>query len=127
MGTEPADYSDPLILTTSKWGDTVLNTVFPSPPAPPQFAPPEGIIQITDVLAILQKFQNLGTATVSARVDLLGASNPKYIVDHGIGIDDVLQALFAFQAIKYPSEAIANSTPPPPTGRPCSAVASGGE
>lgn len=93
---EEADYSSPLAITTSKWGDTVQDmSVSP-------FPPPEGIVQITDVLAILSKFRNLDTAGVSARVDLYGASAPKIIVDHGIDIGDVLQALFAFQAMRYP-------------------------
>ena len=77
--------------------------------------PPEGIVRITDVLAILNKFQNTNLSSVSARVDLLGAVNPKAVVDHIIDIGDVVQGLFAFTAKKYPPVAITGV----PTSRPC--------
>ena len=106
--TDEAGYSTSIELTNSKWADTVENTA--SSPYPP----PDGVISITDVLAMLAKFQNSALASVSVRVDMLGSLEPKYIVDHQVGIGDVVQGLFAFTGVKYPSPAVTGAPSPQP-------------
>ena len=105
---DPANYSDPLRLVTSKWGDVVLDT------ASAPYGPPEGIVQIVDVIALLEKFQNTETASVSARVDLIGGNEPKYLPDHLIDIGDIVTALSSFEGDRYPTSEITGVPSPVP-------------
>ena len=86
-----ASFSDPLDVTTSRWGDSVLSC------ADDPCGPPNGSVDIvTDVVAVLRKFSNLPGAPIKARCDLVPAT-PNHVVD----FSDVLSAVFGFQGLTY--------------------------
>jgi hypothetical protein len=87
-----AHYSEPLRVTTSRWGDVVSDcTTVPC-------GPPDGVVNVTtDVTAVLDKFKNLPNAVVKARADL----EPN-LPDRLINITDVTLALDAFLGLAYP-------------------------
>jgi len=74
------NYSEPLALTTSKHGDTVKDLLGDP------LSPPDGIVQITDVLAVLAKFANTAGAYPSVRTDVMGRPDSPRVVDHRIEI-----------------------------------------
>ena len=89
--TAEGNFSEPLAMTTAKWGDTVRDcSVIPCPP-------PEGVVNIIDVVSILNRFVSDPDSPRKARCDLEPAC-----VDLVINISDVLFALGAFQGSPYP-------------------------
>ncbi|UCC30860.1 MAG: DUF4215 domain-containing protein [Phycisphaerales bacterium] len=86
------NYSAPLLVSTSRWGDEVRNcTINPC-------GPPDGVVGIpTDVSAVLDKFRNLAGAPTKARTDL-EPSAPDLLVN----IADVTCVLDAFRGFDYP-------------------------
>jgi len=86
------NYSPPLAVSTSMWGDVVENcTVTPC-------LPPDGSVGVTtDATAILDKFKNDPGALIKARADIEPA-----LLDHKINITDVSCALDAFRGWSYP-------------------------
>jgi len=86
------NYSAPLAVSTSMWGDVVENcTVTPC-------LPPDGSVGVTtDVTAILDKFKNDPGALIKVRADIEPA-----LLDHKINITDVSRALDAFRGWSYP-------------------------
>jgi len=85
-----ASYSEPLSMNTSAYGDTVSDcSTMPC-------GPPNGSTEIIDVVAILNKFGNVG-GTDKVRADIKGCC-----VDHIVQIDDVTDALDAFTGDPYP-------------------------
>ncbi|UCC31710.1 MAG: hypothetical protein JSU86_05400 [Phycisphaerales bacterium] len=106
-------YSDPLVVTMSRWGDLVKScAAWPC-------TPPDGIVGIpTDVTAVLDKFKNLGPplynpAVVKVRADL-DWETPNQRID----ISDVTFCLDAFRPLPppappYPPPAFNDPSPPP--------------
>ncbi|UCC32092.1 MAG: hypothetical protein JSU86_07385, partial [Phycisphaerales bacterium] len=95
-------YSNPLLMTTSLWGDVVSNCI--TKPC----GPPDGVVGIpTDVTAVLDKFKNLDGAPAKARADLEPA-----FPDLLVNIADVTETLDAFRGFDYPFSAPAS--PPCP-------------
>jgi hypothetical protein len=91
LGNE-ANYSNPLRIMTSRWGDLVSDcTTVPC-------GPPDGVVNVTtDVTAVLDKFKNLPNAVVKARADL----EPN-LPDQLVNITDVTLCLDAFLGATYP-------------------------
>ncbi len=88
------NYSVPLELTTSMWGDVVSNCI--TTPC----GPPDGTVGIpTDVTAVLDKFKNLRGAPIKARCDI-EPSEPDLVIN----VPDVMYALDAFRGFGYPFE-----------------------
>jgi hypothetical protein len=87
-----ANYSAPLAISTTRWGDLVGNcTVIPC-------TPPDGVVNITtDVTAVLDKFKNLPGAVMKSRADL-DPNLPEWLVN----ITDVTVCLDAFLGGTYP-------------------------
>jgi hypothetical protein len=90
---ESANFSAPLDMDTTKWGDAV--GVFDQDTA--EWTSPEGVITVADVVALLDKFKNLQSAPTKTRCDLEPA-----IPDFLINISDVTQCLGAFSGAAYP-------------------------
>ncbi|UCC32668.1 MAG: hypothetical protein JSU86_10365, partial [Phycisphaerales bacterium] len=92
------NYSAPLTITTSKWGDVVADcTTCPC-------GPPDGTVGIpTDVTAVLDKFKNLVppgvpcAAVMKARADV-EPNLPDWLVN----VSDVSHVLDAFRGFAYP-------------------------
>ncbi|MCH7872047.1 MAG: M20/M25/M40 family metallo-hydrolase, partial [Planctomycetes bacterium] len=84
-------FSEPLPMTTAKWGDTLSDTS-QTPPLPP-----EGSVNIDDVLGILGRFSNVPGAISKARSDLEPAC-----LDLTINVSDVLASLSGFVGLGYP-------------------------
>ncbi len=86
------NYSAPLVVSTSHWGDSVGHcAVIPC-------TPPEGVVNITtDVTACLDKFRNLEGAVLKSRADI----EPNY-PDWLVNIADVTYVLDAFRGFAYP-------------------------
>ncbi|UCC29825.1 MAG: M4 family metallopeptidase [Phycisphaerales bacterium] len=86
-----ADYSAPLTITTSGWGDLVGTcAVIPC-------SPPDGVVGIpTDVTAVLDKFKNLANAVPKSRADI----EPNF-PDWLVNMTDVTQVLDAFRGCTY--------------------------
>ncbi len=84
-------FSDPLEMTTAKWGDTVetCSTV--------ACTPPDGSVDIVDALAILRAFAFVPGSIILPRADLEPAC-----VDFQINISDVLHSLRGFTGQAYP-------------------------
>jgi len=89
---DEANYSAPLTITTSKWGDLVGTcAVIPC-------SPPEGVVNMTtDVTASLDKFRNLPNAVLKSRADV-EPNLPDWLVN----ISDVTYVLDAFRGFPYP-------------------------
>jgi hypothetical protein len=102
------DYSPPLTLTSSKWGDTVGDC------ATLPCSPPNRRVNVTtDITALVNNFQNLSTAPSQARSDLLGSVG-EALVDQKTAMFDLTAALEAFTGLGYPP-----ATFPSPGDRPC--------
>ncbi len=92
MQTPEVSFSSALVLHTSRWGDVVTDCT--TPPC----SPPDGRVDIvTDVVAVLDKFANLGVAVAKRRADIEPAV-PDQIVD----MADVVFVLDGFQGLLYP-------------------------
>jgi hypothetical protein len=91
-----SDYSGPLTLAQPRWGDVVKDcTTNPC-------GVPDGVVRITDAVAILDKFVNLPGAPRKARCDLAGNPPNGGVLDFIIGINDVTWCLDAFIGAQYP-------------------------
>ncbi len=85
-------YSDPLIMTQGRWGDLVSDcTTCPCGP------PDDAVNVVTDVVSLVNKFENLCCAPQKARGDLR-----PHNVDFKIDVSDVVQCLNAFMGDGYP-------------------------
>ncbi len=93
------DFTAPLEMGLARWGD--IGGLFEEQ----KWSAPDGSINITDVLAIIDKFGNDPTAPIKARADL-EPSTP----DQVINISDAMFAIGAFQGSAYPF---------PPGSEPC--------
>ena len=90
------NYTDPLELTTSKWGDVVKDCM--QRPC----GPPDGVVNMTtDVTAFVNKFKNLPVAVIQARVDSVSATGGA-VPDCRTTILDMVYALEAFRGYAYP-------------------------
>jgi len=99
------NYSTPLVLNTSKWGDTVGDCS--SLPC----SSPDGVVNVSsDVIALLDRFKNQATGASKPRADLVGQSGPAGRPDVITTIIDVTKGLDAFRGVAYPE---------PPGPRPC--------
>lgn len=104
--TVAEDYSPPLTLKTSRWGDVVKEC------ATPLCSPPDGSVDVpTDVAALIAKFRNSAFAPIQIKadfVDILGRPIP----DQRTTVIEFVVVLDAFQGVEYPF------TPgPPPCGK----------
>ncbi len=89
-----SNYSDPLTIGTSIWGDLIWTCEAPS------CGPPDGTVNVTtDVTAILDKYKNLEGAVVKARTDI-EPNRPDWVIN----ITDVMQCLDAFLGFTYPPD-----------------------
>ena len=98
------NYSAPLAMITSRWGDVVKDCS-----QIPCLPPDDSVDVTTDVTAILDKFKNSRNALITARADI----EPQ-VPDQKINISDVTFALDAFRGRSYPPGSF-----PPPSPRPC--------
>jgi hypothetical protein len=91
-----ANYSDSLVVDTSRWCDLVKDcTTQPC-------SPPNGTVDITtDVTALINKFKNLGTAPSQVRTDLIGNFVP-YVPDQQTTVLEFSYAVDAFLGFGYP-------------------------
>ena len=97
------NFSPPLSAVSARWGDTVGDcTVLPC-------TAPDGVIDISDVLAILARFANAQGAVLKPRTDLEPAT-----LDLLINISDALRALAAFAGLPY--SFTPSTTAPCPSG-----------
>lgn len=89
--------SEPIRVTTGTWGDTagLFNGT--------EWPPPDGNVEIWDVVAILDKFQGLPGSPPMERVDLvgLGGSGITCTPDNRIDIVDAVAAVNAYQGFNY--------------------------
>ena len=83
-------FSEPLLMTTAIWGDTVLD-LSQTPPLPP-----EGAVNIVDALGVLGRFSSVPGAIIKARADLEPAC-----LDLKINVTDVLASLAGFVGLDY--------------------------
>lgn len=101
LGSE-GDFSAPLVITTSIWGD-VCGFLVVGPPR--YWDAPDGVVDvIKDVFAVLEKFSNLGGAPINARSDVANRSGPlDPLVDQKVHVSpDLDRVLEAFQGYPYP-------------------------
>ena len=87
---DPSHYSDPLLVATSSWGDTVSNCQDCS------CGSPNGVVDIIDCREVVQRFVNSTCAPSKSRVDLEPAEP-----DRQINITDVLVCIQSFQGLEY--------------------------
>ncbi len=108
---DEANYSAPLTITTSIWGDVVRNcAVYPC-------GPPDGVVGIpTDVTAILDKFKNLEPPAFSPSILKSRGDLDWNVPNRRIDISDVTFCLDAFRGVTYPPLPLAQW--PGPTGCP---------
>jgi hypothetical protein len=89
--SDEANYSTPLPVTTSLWGDLVGDCgVSPC-------TPPDGTVNFVDITAVVDKFKNTPGAPIKARVDL-APDVPDRIID----FSDIPLAVDAFRGLPYP-------------------------
>ncbi len=94
---DESGYSEPLELTTARWGDTLGDcTVRPC-------TPPDGLINIGDVHGIIGRFVSNFHSIKKARAELEPGC-PDLIIN----ISDVMHAVGAFQGLSYPFEPTAD-------------------
>ncbi|UCC30788.1 MAG: hypothetical protein JSU86_00640 [Phycisphaerales bacterium] len=95
--SDEANYSAPLTITTSIWGDAVRNcAVYPC-------GPPDGLVGIpTDVTAILDKFKNLEPPAFAPSILKSRGDLDWNIPNRRIDISDVTFCLDAFRGVTYP-------------------------
>jgi hypothetical protein len=86
-----ANYSAPLPVGTSIWGDTVGDcSVVPC-------TPPDGVVNFVDISSIVSKFSNQPGALIKARSDL-DPDTTNRIID----FVDISRIVDAFRGIPYP-------------------------
>ncbi|MBI4717014.1 MAG: hypothetical protein HY763_04360 [Planctomycetes bacterium] len=96
------------------WGDTVgqFGTITPD-----VWDPPNGVVNVNDFLAGLEKFQNPATTRVHLTVvDVVGAGQPGFeaCLNRSANIADVFNLIKAFQGSVYPFTTDPPSCPPCP-------------
>ena len=88
--------SDSTSTTTTVWGDTVgeFTTLW---------TPPDGQVDILDVVASLEGFSNLATSPSMARIDLIanGTTGLECLPDEVITIQDIILTLDGFAGMTY--------------------------
>ncbi|MGB2986770.1 MAG: C1 family peptidase [Phycisphaerae bacterium] len=89
------NYSIPLTITTSLWGDVVGDC------AMTPCSPPDGDCDFDDIAAIVDKFRNLAGALMKARADIVGDS-PLGIPDRLANFLDISCIVEAFRGLPYP-------------------------
>ncbi len=88
----PAATSSPFTIRTSIWGDLVQDC------ATIPCGPPNGIVGVpTDVVAVLDKFSNLASGPIKARIDVDPA-----VPDRIINVGDTGRVLDSFSGASYP-------------------------
>ncbi len=105
---QESDYSDPLLITTSRWGDLVRNC------ATCPCTPPDGVVNVsTDVTAVLDKFRNLGPPGVACPpVSKTRADHDWETPNQLIDISDATCCLDAFRGVGYPPPSFTPGPPP---------------
>lgn len=97
----PEDFSAPLTISTSIWGDILMDcTSIPCGP------PDDSVDVVTDVTGILDKFKNSPGSPAKSRSDLEPG-----LIDLLVNISDVTFSLNGFQGEQYPFD--------PPVQGPC--------
>jgi hypothetical protein len=86
--TNEGDYSDPLPIKLSKWGDTVGDG---------NQQPPNGTVDFNDISSVVDKFKNATGAPSKPRVDV-APEVPDRIID----FDDIPSVVDAFKGLPYP-------------------------
>ena len=94
------NFSPALTITNAKWGDTMEICGDDGP-----CTPPEGSVNVSDVIAILGAFSSVPGAIVKPRADLEPATP-----DLTINVSDALAALTGFAGLPYPFP-ITNASP----------------
>lgn len=95
--TAEGAYSDPLVVQTSLWGDTVGDC------SGAECTAPDGVVNVPqDIVAILDRYQNKPKGPAKPRADLIGQTGPTGRPDQLTTIVDVSQALDAFRGLSYP-------------------------
>ncbi|MGB2985023.1 MAG: hypothetical protein WBE26_03995 [Phycisphaerae bacterium] len=90
-----ANYSAPLSITTSLWGDVVGDcSVTPC-------TPPDGNTNFDDISSLVDKFRNLAGAPRKARADIAG-DPPVGIPDRLVNFVDISYDVDAFRGLPYP-------------------------
>ncbi len=89
--TYDANYSAAFPLSAASWGDVVDNC------AGCPCGPPDGGVNLADLLSLLAKFGNTDCAPTKTRADLQPAA-----LDFKIDIRDLVGAINAFRAVPYP-------------------------
>ncbi|MGB2985568.1 MAG: right-handed parallel beta-helix repeat-containing protein, partial [Phycisphaerae bacterium] len=90
-----ANYSDPLSITASLWGDVVGDcSVTPC-------TPPNGVVNFDDISSLVDKFRNLAGAPRKARADIAGEP-PVGIPDRLVNFVDISYDVDAFRGLPYP-------------------------
>ena len=92
--TDESEYSTPLTVTTAKWCDIVTSLQCPYPLAP------EGTVNITDALAVIDKYVSAPCSAMKARAEVEPES-----LDMVLDIADILHVIDAFGGQPYPFSA----------------------
>jgi len=95
-----ANFSAPLSINTPRYGDVVSNCS--SSPC----GPPNGLVEIQDIVALIDKFRNAANAPRKTRCDLEPAA-----LDGVINITDAVLTLDAFRGKLYPFSVPSNPCP----------------
>lgn len=102
---EEARYTAPAMQPTSVWGDVA------GPFVDGAWTAPDGRVDvIVDVVAILDKYRNLGGAPPKTWADLAGVPPNAALPDLKIAVLDAVYGIYAFQGDEFPFE---------PAGDPC--------
>jgi hypothetical protein len=83
-----ANYSAPLAIPTSKWGDIVGGA---------NNQPPNGVVNFNDISSVVDKFKNLAGAPIKSRADV-APDVPDRIID----FVDIPAVVDAFKGLPYP-------------------------
>ncbi|MGB2984359.1 MAG: hypothetical protein WBE26_00635 [Phycisphaerae bacterium] len=89
------NYSTPLTVVTSQWGDIVGDFIRG------EWSPPDSNIGVLDYAAIVDKFKNLPAAPRKARADIAGEP-PAGVPDQLANFLDISYAIEAFRGLPYP-------------------------
>lgn len=98
--SDESNYSPPLSITTSRWGDSVGNC------AVTPCTPPNGVVDFIDIAAIVDKFKNEIWAISKTRADLFDN-----LPDRFVDFVDISSTVDAFRGDPYPLD---GPTPPCP-------------
>jgi len=99
--SDPSDetcYSTPLTITTSRWGDIVGYCPQGAP-----CTPPNGVVDFTDLSALVDELRNLPGAPIKSRADIAGELPiPPGLPDRKVDFVDYPREVDAFQGEPYP-------------------------